>query len=81
MDEAAEIYKELANTMLSLKDEIQSFGPENDRSIRSYIYGMEQWVCGHAPWYLETKRYYGEKNEEVRWSRKIQFKGIVIIPI
>ena len=75
MDEAAEIYKELGNTALSHKGKIKSFGSENDTAIRSYIHGLEQWVCGHAPWYLESRRYYGEKVEEVKKSGKVRLKG------
>ncbi|EJD00897.1 terpenoid synthase [Fomitiporia mediterranea MF3/22] len=66
MDHVAELFKDFADTMISCKQNIRSFGEDEDRSVQAYIYGMEQWVCGNLTWSFDCARYFGEKNEEVK---------------
>ena len=74
MDESARFYKELVDTFLTHKDKIRSFGADNDAVIRSYIYGLEQWIYGHVAWYPETNRYFGQNVEEIMRTRRVQLR-------
>ena len=78
MDEAAIFYKGLVETFLSHKDKIKSYGPDNDAAIRSYIYGLEQWIYGHLRWYLETNRYFGGTVDEVMRTRRVEVKLVQV---
>ena len=74
MDETAVLYKALTDVIVSHKDKVKSFGPDVDANVRTYIYGLEQWIHGHAAWYMETKRYFGDGVEEMARTRRVQVK-------
>ncbi|KAI5122525.1 hypothetical protein M0805_005252 [Coniferiporia weirii] len=72
MDYVEVQFKEFMDTFISSKAEIRSYGPEVDAAIRSYIFGMEQWVIGNIMWSFDTQRYFGTEHEEVKRTRVVR---------
>ena len=66
MDQTGKMYAGFKDTYQSSKEKISTFGPETDEAIRSYTYGLEQWVYGNLVWSFDCQRYFGEGHEEVR---------------
>ena len=65
IDEVGLLYKDCADAFVTSKAAMRSFGPDVDKSVRSYIHGLEQWISGHNFWSLLTRRFFGEETEEV----------------
>ena len=66
MDRVSELYKGCADTFPNCKSSIRSFGPQIDEMVRTYIFGLEQWVSGHNFWQISTRRFFGDETEEVK---------------
>lgn len=64
----------ILRSMEMSKTEIKSYGPEVDAAIRSYVYGLEQWVYGSTMWDFDMTRYFGIDNKEVQRTLIVKLK-------
>ncbi|KAL5535013.1 hypothetical protein ACEPAF_3104 [Sanghuangporus sanghuang] len=65
MNKVGELYKDGADTIVACKAVMRSFGPDIDGLVSNYVFGLEQWICGHNAWSLLTRKFFGEETEEV----------------
>ena len=64
-----EFGKDRVATFLDGIKELPSWGPEIDAKIQRYVNGMGYLVRGTDAWCYKSKKYWGEKGEEVRTTR------------
>jgi hypothetical protein len=50
-------------------ENLPSWGPEVDKNVRKYIERVGYLVRGADAWSYESERYWGNKGEEIRWTR------------
>ena len=50
---------------------IPSFGEKSDRNVEAYLRAMDYWIIGLLEWDFRSKRYLGDKGEEVKLSHVV----------
>ena len=50
---------------------IPSFGEKSDRDVEAYLRAMDYWIIGLLEWDFRSKRYLGDKGEEVKLSHVV----------
>lgn len=64
-------FKALIDQFLEDKASIRSFGDDVDEGIRKYIFSWECTVIGNVMWSLDSQRFFGTNNEEVKRTRVV----------
>lgn len=66
-------FKDLIDQFLedNLKANIRSFGAAVDDGIRKYIFSWECTAIGNVMWSLDSQRFFGTNNEEVKRTRVV----------
>jgi Delta6-protoilludene synthase len=49
--------------------QVPSWGPEMDRQVQIYLYGLANWPRCNDCWSFESGRYFGKKGLEIQKSR------------
>lgn len=69
---AAAYYQQLSTSFLSIyRTTLPTFTPEIDVELLRFVEGLAHWVRGNDAWSFETRRYFGQKGEEVRMTRQV----------
>ncbi|KAG6905986.1 hypothetical protein DXG01_016457, partial [Tephrocybe rancida] len=50
---------------------VPSWGPEIDRQMEQYLYGMANWPRCNDSWNFESGRYFGSKGREIQKTRRV----------
>ncbi|KAF8484312.1 terpenoid synthase [Gautieria morchelliformis] len=50
---------------------VPSWGPEMDRQVQQYLYGLANWPRCNDCWNFESGRYFGSKGPQIRKSRLV----------
>lgn len=51
---------------------LKETNPQLSEKLEGHIYGMECWAVGNLHWSFHSKRYFGEKHEEIMRTRLVK---------
>ena len=59
-------FKRLMSVFLENKKLVRSYGTDTDANVQAYLQHVGYWVKGNLEWSFRSKRYFGDKGEEIR---------------
>ncbi|KDR69691.1 hypothetical protein GALMADRAFT_1352301 [Galerina marginata CBS 339.88] len=71
MEWVVSYHSEVETKFLDGLKRIPSWGPETDRQIQHYIYGLANWPRCNDCWNFESGRYFGSKGSEIQKTRVV----------
>lgn len=71
MDWVVKYHKEVERKFLDGLKRVPSWGPEKDRQVQLYIYGLANWPRCNDCWNFESGRYFGNKGLEYQKTRLV----------
>jgi len=72
IDHIAELSGQRVQNFLQAKAEVPLWDGETNQNVVNYIRGLEDWMAGTLYWSFLSKRYFGEKGEEVKRCGLVQ---------
>ncbi|THH13873.1 hypothetical protein EW146_g6385 [Bondarzewia mesenterica] len=61
-----DLCKDTIDSFNSVRRSLPSWGPEIDRQVEQYVDGLQNWIIGSLHWSFETKRYFGDRGQDVK---------------
>ncbi|KZS86919.1 terpenoid synthase [Sistotremastrum niveocremeum HHB9708] len=71
IDYIARCYMQLRDRFLAGFDDLPSWSSTIDKDVKSYIWGVGNWVTANIEWSFESERYFGTHGKDIRESRTI----------
>lgn len=71
MNWVADYHTEVESRFLDGLKRLPSWGPEMDRQVQQYVYGLANWPRCNDCWNFESGRYFGSKGLEIQKSRVV----------
>ena len=71
MEWVVNYHTEIETKFLDGLKRIPSWGPELDRQVQQYIYGLANFPRGNDCWNFESGRYFGSKGREIQKTRVV----------
>ncbi|KXN89339.1 Alpha-muurolene synthase [Leucoagaricus sp. SymC.cos] len=54
------------------RENLPSWGPENDCQVRDYVNGLADWIVGSLHWSFESTRYFGINGRKIKQTRIVE---------
>ncbi|KIY69075.1 terpenoid synthase [Cylindrobasidium torrendii FP15055 ss-10] len=70
-DRSIESFMRARKAIIARTEGTSQWSEEDHKQVLRYIDGLGLFVRGHDEWYFDSHRYFGEKAEEVRRTRKV----------
>ncbi|KIY68713.1 terpenoid synthase [Cylindrobasidium torrendii FP15055 ss-10] len=70
-DRSVQSFMRARQAIMERTEGTSQWSDEHHKQVLRYIDGLAVFVRGHDEWYFESRRYFGEKGEEVKRTRKV----------
>ena len=71
IDWVVRYHKEVEAKFLDGLKRLPSWGPDMDKQVQEYIYGLAIWPRTNDCWNFESGRYFGDKGREYQKTRRV----------
>lgn len=80
MEWVTNYHTEVETKFLDGLKRLPSWGPEMDRQVQQYLYGLANWPRCNDCWNFESGRYFGGKGREIQKTRRVPLLPKAIPP-
>ena len=67
-------FSDLVRSFSTGRLELPSWGNDVDDALKSYVDSMEIWADGYLKWCFISRRYFGQRLEDVKKTRIVKLK-------